>query len=158
MFIITKTFTDDEGHLFTKVNPKQYSTPEEAYDAMREDYLNELKSRGLEDNGSSNDDGESCPGGYIIILQEMNGGVVIYHEASKEDPENLPAGWYIDDKDYTTFSIANDPEAVKCLKAPLKNGGYSFEERKAFWDSFLDFKAPKLRLPVKIAKRSGCKL
>ena len=38
MFIITKTFTDDEGHLFTKVNPKQYSTPGEAYDAMREDY------------------------------------------------------------------------------------------------------------------------
>jgi hypothetical protein len=38
MFIITKTFTDDEGHLYTKVNPKQYSTPEEAYDAMREDY------------------------------------------------------------------------------------------------------------------------
>lgn len=29
MFIITKTFTDDEGHLFTKVNPKQYSTPGE---------------------------------------------------------------------------------------------------------------------------------
>lgn len=92
------------------------------------------------------------------ILQEMNGGVVIYHEASKEDPENLPAGWYIDDKDYTTFSIANDPEAVKCLKAPLKKGGYNFEERKAFWDSFLDFKAPKLWLSVKIAKRSGCKL
>lgn len=66
MFIITKTFTDDEGHLFTKVNPKQYSTPGEAYGAMREDYLNELKSRGLEDNDSSNDDGESCPGGYII--------------------------------------------------------------------------------------------
>ena len=66
MFIITKTFTDDEGHLYTKVNPKQYSTPEEAYDAMREDYLNELKSRGLDDNGGSNDDGESCPGGYII--------------------------------------------------------------------------------------------
>lgn len=61
MFIITKTFTDDEGHLFTKVNPKQYSTPGEAYDAMREDYLNELKSRGLEDNGSSNDDGKSVP-------------------------------------------------------------------------------------------------
>ena len=55
MFIITKTFTDDEGHLYTKVNPKQYSTPEEAYDAMREDYLNELKSRGLDDTG-----------GYII--------------------------------------------------------------------------------------------
>lgn len=67
MFIITKTFTDDEGHLFTKVNPKQYSTPGEAYDAMREDYLNELKSRGLEDNGSSNDDGESCPGGFTIL-------------------------------------------------------------------------------------------
>jgi hypothetical protein len=66
MFIITKTFTDDDGHLFTKVNPKQYSTPEEAYDAMREDYLNELKSRGLDDNGGSNDDGESCPGGYCI--------------------------------------------------------------------------------------------
>ena len=33
---------------------------------MREDYLNELKSRGLEDNGGSNEDGESCPGGYII--------------------------------------------------------------------------------------------
>lgn len=64
MFIITKTFTDDEGHLYTKVNPKQYSTPEEAYDAMREDYLNELKSRGLDDNGGSNDDGESCPGGW----------------------------------------------------------------------------------------------
>lgn len=66
MFIITKTFTDDEGHLYTKVNPKQYSTPKEAYDAMREDYLNELKSRGLDDNGGSNEDGESCPGGYII--------------------------------------------------------------------------------------------
>ena len=47
MFIITKTFTDDEGHLYTKVNPKQYSTPGEAYNAMREDYLNELTSRGL---------------------------------------------------------------------------------------------------------------
>ena len=66
MFIITKTFTDDEGHLYTKVNPKQYSTPKEAYDAMREVYLNELKSRGLDDNGGSNEDGESCPGGYII--------------------------------------------------------------------------------------------
>ena len=89
------------------------------------------------------------------ILQEMNGGVVIYHEASKEDPENFPAGWYIDDKDYTTFSIATDPEAVKCLKAPLKKGGYNFEERKAFWDSFFNFKTPKLRLPVKIAKECG---
>lgn len=88
------------------------------------------------------------------ILQEMNGGVVIYHEASKEDPENLHAGWYIDDKAYTTFSIANDPEAVKCLKAPLKEGGYNFEERKEFWDSFFDFKAPKLRLPVKVTKPS----
>ena len=65
---------------------------------------------------------------------------------------HVPAGWYIDDKDYTTFSIANDPEAVKCLKAPLKKGGYNFEERKAFWDSFFNFKTPKLRLPVKIAK------
>lgn len=54
------------------------------------------------------------------ILQEMNGGVVIYHEASKENPENFPAGWYIDDKDYTAFSIATDKEAVKCLKTPLK--------------------------------------
>ena len=84
--------------------------------------------------------------------------IKIVEAIRKEYPENLPAGWYIDDKDYTTFSIANDPEAVKCLKAPLKKGGYSFEERKAFWDSFFDFKAPKLRLPVKIAKRSGCKL
>lgn len=47
MFIITKTFTDDEGHLFTKVNPKQYSTPGEAYDAMREDYLTKLLNGGL---------------------------------------------------------------------------------------------------------------
>lgn len=89
---------------------------------------------------------------YVLVKK---GGVVIYHEASKEDPENLPAGWYIDDKDYTTFSIANDPEAVKCLKAPLKKGGYNFEERKEFWDSFFDFKAPKLRLPVEITKPSG---
>ena len=73
------------------------------------------------------------------ILQEMNGGVVIYHEASKENPENFPAGWYIDDKDYTAFSIATDKEAVKCLKTPLKKGGYNFEERKAFWNSFFDF-------------------
>lgn len=92
------------------------------------------------------------------ILQEINGGVVVYHEASKEDPENLPAGWYIDDKDYTAFSIATDPEAVKYLKAPLKKGGYNFEERKAFWNSFFDFKAPKLRLPVKITKSSGYEL
>lgn len=66
MFIITKTFTDDEGHLYTKVNSKQYSTPGEAYNAMHEDYLNELTSRGLKNNGGSNEDGESCPGGYII--------------------------------------------------------------------------------------------
>lgn len=55
---------------------------------------------------------------------------------------------------YTTFSIANDPEAVKCLKAPLKEGGYNFEERKEFWDFFFDFKTPKLRLPVKVTKPS----
>lgn len=89
------------------------------------------------------------------ILQEMNGGVVIYHEASKENPENFPAGWYIDDKDYTAFSIATDKEAVKCLKTPLKKGGYNFEERKAFWNSFFDFKASKLRLPIHITKLSG---
>lgn len=89
------------------------------------------------------------------ILQEMNGDVVIYHEASKENPENFPAGWYIDDKDYTAFSIATDKEAVKCLKTPLKKGGYNFEERKAFWNSFFDFKAPKLRLPIHITKLSG---
>lgn len=63
------------------------------------------------------------------ILQEMNGGVVI--------------------------SIATDKEAVKCLKTPLKKGGYNFEERKAFWNSFFDFKAPKLRLPIHITKLSG---
>ena len=89
------------------------------------------------------------------ILQEMNGGMVIYHEASKENPENFPAGWYIDDKDYTAFSIATDKEAVKCLKTPLKKGGYNFEERKVFWNSFFDFKAPKLRLPIHITKLSG---
>lgn len=67
------------------------------------------------------------------ILQEMNGGVVIYHEASKEDPENLPAGWYIDDKNYTTFSIATDPEAIRELKPCLVEAGYQYEEREAFW-------------------------
>lgn len=64
------------------------------------------------------------------ILQEMNGGVVIYHEASKEDPENLPAGWYIDDKDYTMFSIATDPEAIRELKPCLVEAGYQYEERE----------------------------
>ena len=44
---------------------------------------------------------------------------------------------------------------MKCLKAPLKKGGYNFEERKAFWDSFFNFKTPKLRLPVEITKPSG---
>lgn len=56
MFIITKTFTDDEGHLYTKVNPKQYSTPEEAYDAMREDYLNELKLSKIHTNKKRSND------------------------------------------------------------------------------------------------------
>lgn len=69
------------------------------------------------------------------ILQEMNGGVVIYHEASKEDPENLPAGWYIDDKNYTTFSIATDPEAIRELKPCLVEAGYQYEEREAFWEN-----------------------
>ena len=50
------------------------------------------------------------------ILQEMNGGVVIYHEASKENPENFPAGWYIDDKDYTAFLIATDNS--RCTECP----------------------------------------
>lgn len=76
------------------------------------------------------------------ILQEMNGGVVIYHEASKEDPENLPAGWYIDDKDYTTFSIANDPEAVKCLKAPLKKAATTLRNAKSFGIPSLTSKHP----------------
>lgn len=53
------------------------------------------------------------------------------------------------------FSIATDKEAVKCLKTPLKKGGYNFEERKVFWNSFFDFKAPKLRLPIHITKLSG---
>lgn len=66
MFIVTKSFITDDGSLCMQVNPKQYSTPGEAYDAMREDYLNELTSRGLKNNGGSNEDGESCPGGYII--------------------------------------------------------------------------------------------
>lgn len=79
------------------------------------------------------------------------------HEFYRTQPDEmiLAALVEVDDKDYTTFSIANDPEAVKCLKAPLKKGGYNFEERKEFWDSFFDFKAPKLRLPVEITKPSG---
>ena len=79
------------------------------------------------------------------------------HEFYRTQPDEmiLAALVEVDDKDYTTFSIATDPEAVKCLKAPLKKGGYNFEERKAFWDSFFDFKAPKLRLPVEITKPSG---
>lgn len=84
------------------------------------------------------------------ILQEMNGGVVIYHEASKEDPENLPAGWYIDDKNYTTFSIATDPEAIRELKPCLVEAGYQYEEREAFWENILGNTAPKLRLPIKV--------
>lgn len=83
------------------------------------------------------------------ILQEMNGGVVIYHEASKEDPENLPAGWYIDDKNYTTFSIATDPEAIRELKPCLVEAGYQYEEREAFWENILGNTAPKLRLPIR---------
>lgn len=86
------------------------------------------------------------------ILQEMNGGVVIYHEASKEDPENLPAGWYIDDKDYTMFSIATDPEAIKELKPCLVEAGYQYEEREAFWENILGNTAPKLRLPIKVSQ------
>ena len=75
------------------------------------------------------------------ILQEMNGGVVIYHEASKEDPENLPAGWYID-----------DPEAVRELKPFLVEAGYQYEERKAFWENILGNTAPKLRFPIKVSQ------
>ena len=86
------------------------------------------------------------------ILQEMNGGVVIYHEASKEDPENLPAGWYIDDKNYTTFSIATDPEAIRELKPCLVEAGYQYEEREAFWENNLGNTAPKLRLPIKVSQ------
>lgn len=66
MFIVAKSFTDEDGHLYMQVNPNTFSTQEEAHAAMREDYLNELKSRGLENNGASNKEGESCPGGYII--------------------------------------------------------------------------------------------
>jgi len=82
------------------------------------------------------------------ILQEMNGG----GEASKEDPENLPAGWYIDDKDYTTFSIATDPEAIRELKPCLVEAGYQYEEREAFWENILGNTAPKLRLPIKVSQ------
>lgn len=79
------------------------------------------------------------------ILQEMNGGVVIYHEASKEDPENLPAGWYIDDKDYTMFSIATDPEAIRELKPCLVEAGYQYEERGTIMTDKSIFTATRIR-------------
>lgn len=92
MFIITKTFTDDEGHLYTKVNPKQYSTPEEAYDAMREDYLNELKSRGLDDNGGSNEAGDYYPimnfirdAGEQLLIQDLENFDVKVMELASDD-------------------------------------------------------------------------
>lgn len=89
---------------------------------------------------------------FDIDYEEV-GGVVIYHEASKEDPENLPAGWYIDDKNYTTFSIATDPEAIRELKPCLVEAGYQYEEREAFWESILGNTAPKLRLPIKVSQQ-----
>ena len=70
----------------------------------------------------------------------------------KEDPENLPAGWYIDDKNYTAFSIATDPEAIRELKPCLVEAGYQYEKREAFWENILGNTAPKLRLPIKVSQ------
>lgn len=42
------------------------NTREDAQEAMRSEYLAELQKRGLQDNGTSDENGESVPGGYII--------------------------------------------------------------------------------------------
>lgn len=55
--------------------------------------------------------------------------------------------WYLE-KELDTHGIPTGRTHKAC-------GGYNFKERKEFWDSFFDFKAPKLRLPVEITKPSG---
>ena len=69
---------------------------------------------------------------------------------AKKTLKTFPAGWYIDDKNYTTFSIATDPEAIRELKPCLVEAGYQYEEREAFWENILGNTAPKLRLPIKV--------
>ena len=112
MFIITKTFTDDEGHLFTKVNPKQYSTPGEAYDAMREDYLNELNLKVKEHHPPYRNMNRNYPGSVFLVGNQVH---VMQGIAGSKDGE---ATTY---KDTNANSIA----AGKC-KFVAKNSGILF--------------------------------
>lgn len=76
------------------------------------------------------------------------------HEFYRTQPDEmiLAALVEVDDKDYTMFSIATDPEAIRELKPCLVEAGYQYEEREAFWENILGNTAPKLRLPIKVSQ------
>lgn len=67
MTIVAKSTIDPKtGDLYMQVLPQEFSSRQEAHNAMREEYLKELEKLGLEDNNAMDANcEESCEGGYI---------------------------------------------------------------------------------------------
>ena len=63
--VVKTTLCNDNGSVTTQVLGIS-SDKQTANETMLKEYNAELKSRNLEDNGASDENGESVPGGYIV--------------------------------------------------------------------------------------------
>lgn len=63
--VVKTTLCNDDGSVTTQVLGIS-SDKQTANETMLKEYNAELKSRNLEDNGASDENGESVPGGYIV--------------------------------------------------------------------------------------------
>lgn len=71
------------------------------------------------------------------ILQTQDGGIFIYHDTSKVEPEKYPEGWYLDSEEDVVHSLMDDTEAQRLLLAALEKRGVSMKHRIEYWDTML---------------------
>ena len=71
------------------------------------------------------------------ILQTQDGGIFIYHDASKVEPEKYPEGWYLHSEEDVVHSLMNDPEGQEALLTALEERGISMQHRIEYWDKML---------------------
>lgn len=66
--VVKTTLCNDDGSVTTQVLGIS-SDKQTANEIMLEEYNAELKNRNLEDNGASDENGDSIPGGYIVTSE-----------------------------------------------------------------------------------------
>lgn len=67
MYIVSMIHRDRRtGGLSVSVSKKPFGKKEDAQEEMRKLYEEELKDCNLQDNGASDDEENSCPGGYCL--------------------------------------------------------------------------------------------